>query len=120
MDLDGMDFAEPFGFHDYNHLQMEAFCVLSDSGSISEESAILRFPAVTLRSSIERPEALDNGSIIMTDLRPASVVAGVAAARSDYLKTNSPQEYDVNDCSVRVRNFILSTALEHGFWSGLR
>jgi UDP-N-acetylglucosamine 2-epimerase (non-hydrolysing) len=115
-----MDFAEPFGFHDYNHLQMEAFCVLSDSGSISEESSILRFPAITLRSSIERPEALDNGSIIMTDLRPASVVAGVEAARTDYLITTSPREYDISDCSVRVRNFILSTAYEHAVWAGLR
>jgi UDP-N-acetylglucosamine 2-epimerase (non-hydrolysing) len=120
VDLDGMDFAEPFGFHDYNHLQMEAFCVLSDSGSISEESSILRFPAITLRSSIERPEALDNGSIIMTDLRPASVVAGVEAARTDYLITTSPREYDISDCSVRVRNFILSTAYEHAVWAGLR
>jgi UDP-N-acetylglucosamine 2-epimerase (non-hydrolysing) len=120
LDLEGMDFAEPFGFHDYNHLQMEAFCVLSDSGSISEESSILRFPAITLRSSIERPEALDNGSIIMTDLRPPSVIAGVEAARSDYLKTTSPREYDIDDCSVRVRNFILSTAYEHAVWAGLR
>jgi UDP-N-acetylglucosamine 2-epimerase (non-hydrolysing) len=118
--LDGIDFSEPFGFHDYNHLQLKAFCVLSDSGSISEESSILRFPAITLRSSIERPEALDAGSIIMTDLRPGSVVAGVDAARADHLRTASPHEYVISDCSVRVRNFILSTAYEHAIWSGLR
>jgi UDP-N-acetylglucosamine 2-epimerase (non-hydrolysing) len=119
-DLDGIVFSEPFGFHDYNHLQLKAFCVLSDSGSISEESSILRFPAITLRSSIERPEALDAGSIIMTDLRPGSVVAGVDAARTDHLRTSSPHEYLISDCSVRVRNFILSTAYEHAVWSGLR
>jgi UDP-N-acetylglucosamine 2-epimerase (non-hydrolysing) len=120
IDSAGIQFSEPFGFLDYNHLQMKAFCVLSDSGTISEESSILRFPAVTLRSSIERPEALDSGSIIMTDLRPESVVAGIEAACADHLLTTSPEAYRVEDCSVRVRNFILSTAFEHTNWSGLR
>lgn len=119
-DLSGIQFNEPFGFLDYNHLQMKAFCVLSDSGTISEESSILRFAAVTLRSSIERPEALDSGSIVMTDLRPESVTAGIEAACANHLLTSSPDAYRVEDCSVRVRNFILSTAHEHAFWSGLR
>lgn len=118
--LDGITFSEPFGFLEYNRLQMNAFCVLSDSGSISEESSILRFPAITLRSSIERPEALDTGSIIMTDLRPETVLAGVDAARADHLRTTSPVEYQIADCSIRVRNFILSTAYEHAVWAGLR
>ncbi len=119
-DLSGIDFSEPFGFLDYNHLQMKAVCVLSDSGTISEESSILRFPAVTLRSSIERPEALDSGSIIMTDLRPERVIAAIDAACVDHSKTAIPDEYRVDDCSVRVRNFVLSTAMEHSVWSGLR
>jgi UDP-N-acetylglucosamine 2-epimerase (non-hydrolysing) len=119
-ELSGVDFSEPFGFLDYNRLQMRAFCVLSDSGTISEESAILRFPAVTLRSSIERPEALDAGSIIMTDLSPDRVVAGIEAAREDYSKTSVPIDYRVADSSIRVRNFMLSTAMEHAVWSGLR
>jgi len=118
-DLNGISFSEPFGFLDYNRLQMKAFCVLSDSGSISEESSILRFPAITLRSSIERPEALDTGSIIMTDLRPERVIAGVDAAHADP-SISSPREYEVIDCSLRVRNFILSTAYEHAAWAGLR
>jgi UDP-N-acetylglucosamine 2-epimerase (non-hydrolysing) len=117
--IEGITFAEPFGFHDYNHLQMNAFAVLSDSGTISEESSLLRFPAVTLRSSIERPEALDTGSIIMADLRPESVLAGIEAARADGDRTSVPRDYQVADCSIRVRNFILSTALEHARWSGL-
>jgi UDP-N-acetylglucosamine 2-epimerase (non-hydrolysing) len=118
-DLSGINFSEPFGFHDYNQLQLSALCVLSDSGTISEESSILRFAAITLRSSIERPEALDSGSIIMTDLRPGSVMAGIDAAIADHLSTDIPQEYRVDNCSVRVRNFILSTAFEHAIWAGL-
>lgn len=119
-DVSGITFSEPFGFLDYNHLQMRAFCVLSDSGTISEEASILRFPAVTLRSSIERPEALDTGSIIMTDLRAGSVISGIDAARSNYATVAVPEEYTVEDCSVRVRNFMLSTAFEHATWAGLR
>ena len=119
-DLTGITFSEPFGFHDYNHLQMNARCVLSDSGTISEESSILKFPAVTLRSSIERPEALDSGSIIMTDLQIDRVLGGIEAAVADHLATSSPLDYEISDCSVRVRNFILSTALENKVWSGLR
>jgi UDP-N-acetyl-L-fucosamine synthase len=119
-DLSGIMFNEPFGFHDYVNLQMNAHCVLSDSGTISEESSILGFPAITLRSSIERPEALDVGSIVMTDLRRDRVIAGINAACADYAGTVVPPEYQVADCSVRVRNFILSTALEHRVWAGLR
>lgn len=119
-DFAGITFHEPFGFLDYNLLQLKAFCTLSDSGTISEESSILGFPAVTLRSSIERPEALDTGSIIMSDLDPDRVIAGIEAARSDHGKVEMPREYRIGDCSVRVRNFILSTAKEHAVWSGLR
>ena len=120
VDLSGITFHEPFGFHDYNHLQMNARCVLSDSGTISEESSILAFPAITLRSSIERPEALDTGSILMTGLRPDSVLAGIDAAVHDHKFLDVPQDYQPIDCSIRVRNFILSTAFEHAMWAGLR
>ena len=120
VDLSHILFSEPFGFHDYNQLQLNAHCVLSDSGTISEESSILRFPAVTLRSSIERPEALDHGSIIMVDLDPGRVVAGIEAACADHLNTAAPKDYEASDCSIRVRNYILSTALEHRVWAGLR
>jgi UDP-N-acetylglucosamine 2-epimerase len=65
---EGITFSEPLGFHDYNKLQLSAACCLSDSGTIAEESTLLGFPAMTLRDSIERPEALDTGGIIMTGL----------------------------------------------------
>ncbi|MDP5183836.1 UDP-N-acetylglucosamine 2-epimerase (non-hydrolyzing) [Blastococcus sp. BMG 814] len=120
MGLRDINFHMPFGFHDYNHLQLHARCVLSDSGTISEESSILRFPAVTLRSSIERPEALDTGSIITVDLNPESLVAGIEAAIASQPRTVAPRDYGVENCSIRVRNFILSTAEQHASWAGLR
>lgn len=118
--LAGIEFSDPFGFFDYNRLQMHAFCVLSDSGTISEESSILGFPAVTLRSSIERPEAVDTGAIIMTDLRPETVLAAIQVASEIGAPTEPPVEYQVRNCSTRVRNFIMSTAFEHSHWAGLR
>ncbi len=77
---EGIAFHEPFGFHDYNRLQLDAACCLSDSGTIAEESTLLGFPAVTLRDSIERPEALDTGGIIMTGLDRDDVVEAVGVA----------------------------------------
>jgi len=118
--IDGVSFHEPFGFFDYCNLQVRAFCVVSDSGTISEEASILRFPAVTPRSSIERPEALDAGAIITTDLRPEDIVIGIRAARAGYALASTPDDYIPNNTSVRVRNFILSTAHEHKVWAGLR
>ncbi|WP_439937489.1 non-hydrolyzing UDP-N-acetylglucosamine 2-epimerase [Nocardia sp. N13] len=112
---------EPFGFHDYNKLQMQAACVLSDSGTISEESAILAFPGVTLRDSIERPEALDAGSIMMTGLDEGDVLRAVGVAIAHGAVTSSmPGGYEVTDTSNRVVRFILSTAGRHHAWSGIR
>ncbi|WP_299930990.1 non-hydrolyzing UDP-N-acetylglucosamine 2-epimerase [uncultured Nocardioides sp.] len=120
-DLSGIDFMEPFGFNDYNKLQIEAACVLSDSGTISEESSILGFPAVTLRDSIERPEALDSGSIIMTGLDTEDVVRGVGMAMDDGpIATSIPHGYDVIDTSNRVVRFIASTAGRHHDWAGIK
>ena len=112
---------EPFGFHDYNKLQLKAACVLSDSGTISEEASILGFPAITLRDSIERPEALDTGSIIMTGLDADDVERGVRIAMEDGAVTSSmPAGYEIADTSNRVVRFLLSTASRHSQWSGIR
>ena len=115
-------FHEPFGFFDYNKLQISAKCVISDSGSISEESSILGFPAVTIRDSMERPEALDSGSIIMTGLRKDEVLAGIEAVISQRksFESTMPLGYEVSDFSKRVVNFILSTVWRHHEWAGLR
>jgi len=122
----GVIFHEPFGFIDYNHLQLNAKCVLSDSGTISEESIILGFPAVTIRDSMERPEALETGGIVMTGLKSVNVIAGIKAvieshgSGKDSQKTTLPSGYEVSDFSTRVCKFVLSTAPRHHEWAGIR
>lgn len=119
-EVPGVTFHVPLGFHDYNHLQLKARCVLSDSGTIAEESSILGFPAATLRDSIERPEALDTGSIIMTGLDKACVLSATAELINNHGPLDPPADYTVTDSSRRVIRFILSTAARHASWAGLR
>jgi len=104
---DRLVFAKPFGFHDYNKLQMTAACAISDSGTISEESSMLGFPAVTPRDWIERPEALDTGSIIMTGLDPDVVLRGVEYAIDFGAPEGIPVEYQIENCSDRVVRLIV-------------
>ena len=122
---DGIVFHEPFGFHDFNRLQLSAACVLSDSGTIAEESTILGFPAITLRDSIERPEALDTSGIIMTGLDVRDVVEAVVVSMANRpaehgVSTATPNDYLIDNTSSRAVNFILSTARRHKTWAGLR
>lgn len=124
-EVPGVAFHEPFGFIDYNRLQLGAACVLSDSGTIAEESAMLDFAAVTLRDSIERPEALDTGGILMTGLDPQNVIEGVAAVMTDRADPHRPAsviptDYTVPDTSRRAVNFMLSTWRRHHEWAGVR
>lgn len=116
---EGLIFHKPLGFVDYVRLQQDAYCVLSDSGTISEESSLLGFPAVTLRDSIERPEALDAGSIIMTGLSPDNLVEGINLAVAEG-PTLAPEEYEISNCAGRTVRFLLSTWRRHKHWTGLR
>jgi UDP-N-acetylglucosamine 2-epimerase (non-hydrolysing) len=118
-DLAGINFHEPFGYLDYNKLQMNAFCVVSDSGTISEESAIIGFPAVSLRDSIERPEALETGSMILTGLNPTNMAQSVEFVRSQGLSAAMPEGYEIAGFSDRVLRFLFSTARLHKTWDNL-
>ena len=113
-------FHEPFGFVDYNCLQLNAKAVLSDSGSISEEAAILGFPAITLRNSMERPEALEAGTIIMSGIDADAILQSLTLLESNGLGSIPPIEYQIPDTSTRVINFIQSTVNEYYFWNGIR
>lgn len=122
---EGIRFSEPLGFHDYNKLQISAACTMSDSGTIAEESSILGFPAITLRDSIERPEALDTGGIVMTGLNAGDVVVAVQMAMdSEYTRSGvshlTPDDYAIDNASERTVKFILSTAHRHHQWEGIR
>lgn len=97
---------KPFGFFDYIYLQANAKCVISDSGTISEESAVLGFPAVTVRNAIERPEAVDVGSILMTGVDEQSILNCLDYAIKNP-PTTHPQDYAVGNCSERVLKVIL-------------
>jgi UDP-N-acetylglucosamine 2-epimerase (non-hydrolysing) len=125
-EIKGVVFHEPFGFVDYNKLQLNAKCVLSDSGTISEESIILGFPAVTIRDSMERPEALEFGGIVMTGLKAANVIAGIRSVTEDRSSEQGtpsqslPAGYEVTDCSTRVVRFMISTISRHHEWAGIR
>jgi UDP-N-acetylglucosamine 2-epimerase (non-hydrolysing) len=122
-----VQWMKPFGFHDYNHLQMRAFCAISDSGTIAEECSILGFPAITPRDAIERPEGLDVGCLIMTGLDPATIEVGVeavtkmfAARKAANISHPVPAEYNITNTSERVLSLILGTAKLSNAWDGIR
>ncbi len=118
-----VEFLDPFGYFDYNKLQRNARCVLSDSGTISEESALSGFPAVTIRNSMERPEALDVGSIVLTGIDAASIRRSVELVIRQWgegWRPNVPADYQVADCSVRVSRLIHGLSAVHATWLGLR
>lgn len=92
----------PLGFLDYNKLQQNAYCVLSDSGTLSEESALLNFPAVLIRNSTERPEVLDKGTIVIGNRSTSSIIQSIDLARMLYTTTSFiPPDY--TDCNVSIK-----------------
>lgn len=117
-------FLKPFGFLSYNHLQMHAACVLSDSGTISEESAMLNFPAISLRESMERPEAQDAGTIVLTGFEPDVVLSSIEMVIKEHAKGDGykeiPLDYQVENTSWRVLKIILGTAKLSPVWSGIK
>jgi UDP-N-acetylglucosamine 2-epimerase (non-hydrolysing) len=128
--LESLDFAcdgnirflPPFGYHDYLRLQTDAFCTLSDSGTISEEASILGLPAVTMRNAIERPEAMDTGHIAVTGLDPDTILRSiqfVTAGRDQDRHQPIAAEYEIGNTSSRVVKLILSTAKLAHVWDGI-
>lgn len=116
-------FHAPFGFNDYVHLQQAAKLVLSDSGTISEESSLLGFPAVSLRDAIERPEAIDTGVTITCGVEAESVLGAVAMTLQQFEEDGPaavPADYQIADASRRAVSFIRSTAATHHERSGIR
>ncbi len=106
----GVELIEPLGFFDYVALQKESYCVLSDSGTISEESAIIGFPAVSIRTSTERPEALDAGSIVLGGIDRKSLVNAIqiAVGTFDSSRTNAVADYQDTNVSQKVIRVIQS------------
>jgi len=99
---------QPMGFVDYNKLQLNAQAVLSDSGSISEESAILGFPALNLRDAHERPEAMEEAVVIMAGLAPPRVLQGLDLLAAQGTRPRLPADYSVPDVAEKVARIILS------------
>ena len=103
---------KPFGFIDYNKLQQNAFCVLSDSGTLSEESVILNFPAVLIRTSTERPEVLDKGSMIIGGIKSDEVIQSVYTAVEMFKAIDNtnilPVDYQDTNVSMKVVKIIQS------------
>jgi UDP-N-acetylglucosamine 2-epimerase (non-hydrolysing) len=114
--LEGITFHEPFGYLDYNKLQLDAKVVISDSGTISEESAIAGFKAVILRDSTERPEALESGSIVLTGLNPESLLQSISLELSLKNSHSAPEGYDSFEFSSKVLKFVLSTSALSRQW----
>jgi len=105
-------FLKPLGFLDYVKLQQHARCVVSDSGTITEESSILGFPAITIRQAHERPEGMDEATLIMSGLVPSDVLKAIEVTEEHYAQSERPfrilPDYDTDNVSRKVLKIILS------------
>jgi UDP-N-acetyl-L-fucosamine synthase len=117
-----IQFLKPFGLMDYVNLQMNALCAISDSGTISEESSILNFPAISLRESMERPEAQDTGSIILTGLNPEFVLDSIELVINEFSQSivkSIPADYMIPNTSWRVLKLIQGLSSLSNRWHGI-
>mgnify|MGYP006075282795 FL=1 len=107
-----IQFLKPLGFFDYNKLQQTAFCVISDSGTISEESSIMNFPAITIRQAHERPEGMDEGTLIMSGLKKNRILQSINIVVSQFSTekrvTKIVNDYNVDNFSLKVVRTIIS------------
>jgi UDP-N-acetyl-L-fucosamine synthase len=107
-----IQFAKPFGFFDYIKLQMEAYCVVSDSGTISEEASLLNLPAITIRNAHERPEGMDNGTLIMSGLKKVRVLEAVKVIVSQHDKKtrimHEVDDYKTGPVSKQILRVVMS------------
>jgi UDP-N-acetylglucosamine 2-epimerase len=119
---DNIRFLKPFGFSDFIHLQQNASCTISDSGTISEESAILSFPAISIRQSMERPEAQDAGTIILTGFDTTTVLDSVRLVIHEHSQGKYgqiPEDYQIKNTSWRVLKLIMGNAGLSNKWYGI-
>lgn len=117
-----IQFLKPFGFTDYVQLQLNAKCTVSDSGTISEESAMLSFPAISLRQSMERPEAQDAGTIILTGFDPEIVTDSVRLAIDAHAVAPVEQiaaDYTITNTSWRVLKLIMGLTRLSNQWNNI-
>ena len=107
-----IEFMKPFGFMEYVKLQQNAFCVISDSGTITEESSILHFPAITIRQAHERPEGMDEGTLVMTGLKSGRILDSIDVVVSQFAghaeAIHSIPDYAADNVSKKVVRIILS------------
>jgi UDP-N-acetylglucosamine 2-epimerase len=118
-----IQFLKPLGFYDYVKLQQDAACVVSDSGTITEESSILNFPAITIRQAHERPEGMDEGTVIMSGLNADNVIASIEVVKAHAAEDEHPfrlvADYDTDNVSKKVLRIIMSYVdyLNRTVWS---
>ncbi|WP_340102828.1 non-hydrolyzing UDP-N-acetylglucosamine 2-epimerase [Rhodohalobacter sp. 8-1] len=112
-------FLKPFGFLDYNRLQLDSLCTLSDSGTISEESSILSFPAVSIRESMERPEAQDAGTVILSGFDPDIILQAVRLSVDKQARGSIVEDYNIENTSMRVLKLILGNTGLSNRWHGI-
>lgn len=107
-----IQFLKPFGFCDYIKLQMEALCVVSDSGTITEEASLLNLPAITIRNAHERPEGMDVGTLIMSGLKSARVLDAVkviVAQHDTIVRVMQPvEDYEAGAVSKKILRVVMS------------